>query len=188
MPAPVDDGHAGGSWSERLKRALLKPVPDDTVPTSTKDLSPAELEVEARSANDQERLLGVVAAPLAALIGLLVASAQISNAQSLHKSTGVYFALLGVLAALSVVMLVTALLRRRLFLGMAMALYGLAVFNLRYWGFGVPFIAGAAWLLVRSYRLQRQWRETSGPGPGPSAPRPSGRYTPPTPRRRRPNR
>src|SRR5581483_8643910 len=106
-----------------------------------KDLSPAELELEARSANDQERLLGVVAAPLAALIGILVASAQISNAQLQHKSTGVYVSLLGVLVALSVVMLVTALLRRRLFLGMSMALYGLAVFNLRYWGFGLPFIA-----------------------------------------------
>jgi len=188
MPAPVDDGRAGGSWSDRLKRAFLKPVPEDTVPTAAQDLSPAELEAEAREANDQERLLGVVAAPLAALIGILVASAQISNAQSLHKSTGVYVSLLGVLVALSVVMLVTALLRRRLFLGMAMALYGLAVFNLHYWGFGAPFIAGAAWLLVRSYRLQRQWRDVSEPGSGRSGPRPSGRYTPPSPRRRRPDR
>ena len=38
---------------------------------------------------------------------------------------------------------------------MVMALYGLAVFNLHYWGFGVPFILAGAWLLVRAYRLQR---------------------------------
>jgi hypothetical protein len=188
MPAPVDDGRAGESWSARLRRALLKPVPEDTVPTAATDLSPAELELEARLANDQERLLGVVAAPLAALIGILVGSAQITKAHNLNQPTGVYVSLLGILVALSVVMLAMALLRRRLFLGMAMALYGLAVFNLRYWGFGVPFIAGAAWLLVRGYRLQRQWREASEPGSGRSAARPSGRYTPPSPRRRRPDR
>ena len=188
MPAPVDDGRAGETWAARLKRALLKPVPEDTVPTSTKDLTPAELEAEARAANDQERLLGVVAAPLAALIGILVASSQISNAQSLHKSTGVYYSLLGVLVALAVVMLGAALTRRRLILGMAMALYGLGVFNLHYWGFGVPFIAGAAWLLVRAYRLQRDWREASEPRDRRGGPRASGRYTPPAPRRPRPDR
>ena len=32
------------------------------------------------------------------------------------------------------------LLRKRLFLGIATALYGLAIFNLHYWGFGIPFI------------------------------------------------
>jgi hypothetical protein len=36
------------------------------------------------------------------------------------------------------------------------------VFNLHYWGFGVPFILGGAWLLVRAYRLQRDLREATG--------------------------
>jgi hypothetical protein len=186
MPAPVeDDGRAGETWTDRLKRGFLKPVPDDAGPRSSKELSPDELEQEAHWANDQERLLGVVAAPLAALIGILVGGTQISNAAGLHKSTGVYVSLLAVLVALSVAMLASALVRRRLFLGMAMALYGLGVFNLHYWGFGLPFIAGAAWLLVRSYRLQRDWREATSPeGRSRSSPRPSGRYTPP--RRRRP--
>ncbi len=45
-------------------------------------------------------------------------------------------------------MLVTAYFRKRFFLGIAMALYGLSVFNLHYWGFGVPFLMVGAWLLV----------------------------------------
>ena len=72
-----------------------------------------------------------------------------------------------------------------------MALYGLAVFNLHYWGFGIPFILAGAWYLVRAYRLQRDLKEATGdvPGtrPGPvgawsdrrRATRPNKRYTPP---------
>ncbi len=62
------------------------------------------------------------------------------------------------LLALAFVMLIMAMRRKRLFLGMAMALYGLTVFNLHYWGFGIPFILFASWYLVRSYRLSRDLR------------------------------
>lgn len=180
----------GDSFGQRLRRALLKPVPDDGPDQPSEELSVDELGDRARWANDQERLLGVVAAPLAAVIGILVGGNEISLAEASHRNIGTYQSLLAVLCALSVAMLVTALLRRRLYLGMAMALYGLAVFNLHYWGFGVPYIMGAAWLLVRAYRLQRDYRVAteggpSGPGPGGRA-RPSKRYTPPT-RRPRPS-
>ena len=37
-----------------------------------------------------------------------------------------------------------------------MALYGLSIFNLHYWGFGLPFIMVGAWYLVRAYRLSRE--------------------------------
>ncbi len=67
-----------------------------------------------------------------------------------------------VLLVLSVLMLTMAMIRKRLFLGIATALYGLAIFNLHYWGFGVPFIICAAWYLVRAYRLQRELREATG--------------------------
>jgi hypothetical protein len=80
-----------------------------------------------------------------------------------------------------------------------MALYGLAVFNLHYWGFGVPFIMGGAWLMVRAYRLQRNLRGVTGDNParsgpgrrgggggtGISRPQPNKRYTPPSPAARR---
>ena len=56
-----------------------------------------------------------------------------------------------------------------------MALYGLAVFNLHYWGFGVPFILVGAWLLVRAYRLQRDLREATGDAPARPGPTPAGR-------------
>ena len=89
-------------------------------------------------------------------------------------------------------MIVTAYLRKRLFLGISMALYGLAVFNLHYWGFGVPFLLLGAWLLVRAYRLQRDLKEANGEGPArggarrrgsggsarSSRPQPNKRYTP----------
>jgi len=67
-----------------------------------------------------------------------------------------------------------------------MALYGLTVFNLHYWGFGVPFILFASWYLVRAYRLQRELKEaTATAGGGAGGPRPSKRYTPPTARPKR---
>jgi hypothetical protein len=43
-----------------------------------------------------------------------------------------------------------------LFIGIAMALYGLSLFNLHYWGFGLPYIIGGSWYLVRAYRLSEK--------------------------------
>ena len=47
---------------------------------------------------------------------------------------------------------------------MLTALYGLAVFNLHWWGFGVPFVLVGAWYLVRAYRAQRALKEATGVG------------------------
>lgn len=161
-----------------------------------------ELEAQVRSANDKERFIGLVAAPLAAAIGILVISALIDNdpparlkngqINTLHVSLSLYHDLGGVILLLSVLMLVTAMWRKRLYLGIVTALYGLAVFNLHYWGFGVPFIMFAAWLLVRAYRLQRDLREATEASLGAAAsrpgsraaskrppPKPNKRYTPP---------
>ena len=87
-------------------------------------------------------------------------------------------------------MLVTAWFRKRMYLGICMALYGLAIFNLHYWGFGIPYVLGGAWLLVRAYRLQRELREATGDrrrrrragraaAPGSRRPSANKRYTPP---------
>ncbi|MFZ0170834.1 MAG: hypothetical protein WAL04_04035 [Acidimicrobiales bacterium] len=183
----------------RLRRAIMKPVESDAVPNAAvAHEAPAveQLEAAVRSANDKERLIGLLAAPLAAAIGFLVISALIVNdpatllksgqINKLHVAVSVYYELGGVLLALSVLILATAMLRKRLLLGIVMALYGLAVFNLHYWGFGIPFIMGGAWLLVRSYRLQRDLREaTAGGALGGATSRTSvtraanKRYTPP---------
>ena len=69
------------------------------------------------------------------------------------------------LLVLAVAMLVTAWFRKRLYLGVAMALYGLTVFNLKYWGFGLPFVLFGAWLMVRSYRAQKALRLATGETP-----------------------
>jgi|SRR5580658_6628724 hypothetical protein len=192
---------------DRLRGALLRPVDPDAAPTggpAGEHLSVEQLEAAVRSANDKERLVGLLAAPFAAAIGILVISALIVNdpparlkdgqADTLHVNVSLYHDLAGVLIALSILMLATAMLRKRLYLAIVMALYGLAVFNLHYWGFGVPFIMGGAWLMVRAYRLQRDLREAtgdmparSGPGRrgggggrGSSRPQPNKRYTPPS--------
>jgi hypothetical protein len=186
---------------ERLRSAIVKPVESDA--TSNEPLPVEELEAAVRSADDKERLVGLFAAPAAAAIGILVISALISNdppaflkdgqVNKLHVSLSLYHDLTVVLLALSVLMLVAAWFRKRLYLGILMALYGLAVFNLHYWGFGIPFLLGGSWLLVRSYRLQRDLREvTDGTSSHPGAQRRRGgatskmsrvqaskRYTPP---------
>jgi hypothetical protein len=149
---------------QRLRYTLV--VPDDDgdsarkVPEET--LSVAELEASIARADDKERAIGLTAAPVAALIAFLVAGSQISHATSLHQSTSTYETLLVVLAVMSVLMLVMSLLRKRLFLGIVMAMYGLGIFNLRYWGFGVPFIMAGAWYLVRAYRLQQRLKVATG--------------------------
>jgi hypothetical protein len=150
-------------------------------------------------------LIGLVAAPVAALIALLIVDADISHdpaatfangtKNAAHVAHSLYNELLIVLLVLALVMLVAAWFRKRLYLGVAMALYGLTVFNLKYWGFGLPFVLFGAWFMVRSYRAQKALRLATGdtprrstkePGSSSSAPRPSKRYTPPTAKPKRP--
>ena len=179
---------------DRLRSLVLKPAEADTASTAEGSPGPAsleELEAEVRSANDKERFIGLVAAPLAAAIGILVISALIVNdpparlkdgrIDTLHVSLSLYHDLGGVILALSVLMLVTAMWRKRLYLGIVTALYGLAIFNLHYWGFGVPFILFSAWLLVRAYRLQRDLREATEGNPSRAGAQRPGRGA--TPRR-----
>jgi hypothetical protein len=187
---------------ERLRYTMVRP--DDDANSNGKAAEPAqsveELEYEIAVADDKERNIGFVAAPVGALVGLLISGDLISHAKSLHQSTAVYEDLTYVLLGMAVLMLVTAWLRKRLFLGITTALLGLAIFNLHYWGFGVPFVMVGAWYLVRAYRLQQKLKLAGGgtskpygppsrgrlPSAGGVLPRPNKRYTPPTEKRRRP--
>jgi hypothetical protein len=203
-----DDGPRPGLWhrllhgsenlsvGERFQAAVLKPA-DPSAPAKTEGKAPTveELQATERYASDQERFLGLVAAPLAAAIGFLIANYLVEhnppafkNGQPnpLHGSVSTYHTLELVLLALAVVMLATAWYRKRLFLGISMALYGLGVFNLHYWGFGIPFLFGGAWLLVRAYRAHQAVRDATGEGrsrgganKGFSRPKANKRYTPP---------
>jgi hypothetical protein len=190
-------------FGERLRNAVLKPVEPDAKPAETgakgsdKPSAVEDIETEIRFANDQERLIGLFAAPVGAAIGLVVIGYLISKdppallkngtANKLHVSVSLYHDLTYVLLGLSLAMLASAYFRKRLYLGIAMALYGLAVFNLHYWGFGIPFLFGGAYLLVRSYRLQRDLREATGEKPTRPGARPRRGGPPPPTARARPN-
>lgn len=195
MAAVTGGRVAGGSssprpWGQRLRAAILVAEPAGAgggAPRPGPRPRPvpvAELRVAARRADDRERLVGFVAAPLASGIGILVVTALLAadpaalladgRPDRLHVNPAVYHELFYVLMALSLAMLATAFVRRRLFLGMAMALYGLALFNLHYWGFGLPFLMGGSWLLVRSYRANRAYRDASAT-PARPAGKPAGR-------------
>ena len=156
---------------DRLRNAVLKPVDPGSVEASDEQPSVEELEAKVKSADDKERLIGLLAAPLAAAIGILVISALIDNDPPARLKNGQLDT-----APREPVALPRPRrrapgpfgpdardghVRKRLYLGIVMALYGLAIFNLHYWGFGVPFILVSAWFLVRAYRLQRDLREAT---------------------------
>ncbi|HUY66244.1 MAG TPA: hypothetical protein VMV06_05465 [Acidimicrobiales bacterium] len=185
---------------QRLQNAMLKPATADAGRTGpARGAKPAtegpttvpELEAAVARADDKERLVGLLAAPLAAAIGLLVSGSLIANdpkallsngqINKAHVAPSLYLELGGVAVALGVLMLVLALLRKRLYLGITMALFGLTVFNLHFWGFGLPYVMVAAWLLVRSYRLQSKLKEAKAAGGGstPGRALPNKRFTPP---------
>jgi hypothetical protein len=189
-----------GDWA---RKTFMKPEDPESKPRKNVPETPdsvEELEAAVKTADDKERAIGLVAAPLAAAIGFLVIHTLVANDPAQHLKNGalnrlyvnpsLYDDLFLVLLALSLLMLTMAMLRKRLFLGMAAALYGLAIFNLHYWGFGVPFVMVGAWYLVRAYRLQRDLKLAKGEGPsaryGPKAKsggtsyasQPNKRYTP----------
>jgi hypothetical protein len=186
----------------RFQTAVVKP--DDLVSPKRKATEPEqsveELEAAIARADDKERNIGLIAAPIGAVIALLISSNLISHAKSLDQSTSVYQTLTFVLLGMAVLILAMAWFRKRLFLGIVLAMFGLGIFNLRFWGFGIPFLLAGAWLLVRAYRLQKKLRLAGGgsgsaygtpksrlPSAGGVLPRPNKRYTPPTEKIKRPS-
>lgn len=182
------------SLGNRLSSAVLKPS-DAGATVESGPTSVEELEEAVKRADDKERLVGLIAAPLAGMIGLVVTGNLIANdpkavlangeINKLHVNPSLYLELGGVALGLAVLMLLMAWFRKRLYLGITMALYGLSIFNLHFWGFGLPFILAGAWLLVRAYRLQSKLRLAKDSGPASGRPqsgsaRASKRYTPPT--------
>jgi hypothetical protein len=183
---------------QRLRYAMVRPDDDAADTASKEDRSVEEIQETIARADDKERGIGLIAAPIAAALSFLIIGTLIHNDPPIdtknYVSPSLYHTLEFVLLGLAVGILVTALLRKRMFLGIAFALYGLAVFNLHYWGFGVPFLLAGAWYLVRAYRLNQELKRAGGAGvslsrsrsqtrqasvtSGPR-PRPNKRYTPP---------
>jgi hypothetical protein len=186
----------------RFQTAIVKPDDPDSPRRKAEEpeQSVEELEAAIARADDKERNIGLIAAPIGAIVGLLVTANLINHAKSLDQSTSVYQTLTFVLLGMSVLILAMAWFRKRLFLGIVLAMFGLAIFNLRFWGFGIPFLMAGAWLLVRAYRLQKKLRLAGGgskstdgrpnsrlPSAGGVLPRPNKRYTPRTQKIKRPS-
>ena len=195
-PDAVGDDQPGGSRRQRFTRAIsdfaLKPsvamenATGNDQPAQEGPTTVAELEAAIKRADDKERLIGLLAAPVAAAIVFLVMSTLVHNDPSpllgnglpnpRHVNPNIYTELGLVTLALALIMLAGAWFRKRLVIGIASALYGLSFFNLHYWGFGVPYIMIGSWYLVRAYRLsaeaqggQAGGRTVLGPGRSPDA-------------------
>jgi hypothetical protein len=191
LPHP-NRGQPKARLVDRLRDATLKPEDLEAPPQSrgAYELSGTELEIEEKRANDKERAIGLLAGPLATIITFVVVHTLVVNDPSaslsdgavnkLHVSLSTYSHLFLVLIILSFAITGMALWRRRLYMGIVTSLYGLAIFNLHYWGFGVPFVMVGAWYLVRTYRLHRKLKEATAGEPS-VTPRsiPNKRYTPP---------
>jgi hypothetical protein len=183
---------------ERIRYTIVKPDDSGKVKNDEPQLSKEELEATIARADDKERNIGLVAAPLGAIVTLLVSADLIHHAQQTGQSTSVYQTLTFVLLGMAALTVVASLLRKRLILGIVMALFGLGIFNLHYWGFGVPFLLGGSWYLVRAWRLNAKLKLAGGgsgrtygppnskvaprglPSAGGVLPRPNKRYTPAT--------
>jgi hypothetical protein len=189
----LNSGQSKARLVDRLRKATLKP-PETEAPARSRgayELSGEELEIEEKRANDKERAIGLVAGPLATIIAFLVVHTLVVNdppaslsdgaVNKLHVSLSTYSHLFLVLIILSFGITGMALWRKRLYMGIVTSLFGLAIFNLHYWGFGVPFVMVGAWYLVRTYRLHRKLKEaTAGGSSVTSRSTPNKRYTPPT--------
>jgi hypothetical protein len=200
MPSSPVAGDSGGEGApkmtfwERLKYSMVRPD-DDPKEKEVQEIRPVdEIQADIARSNDKERAIGLVAAPVAAFIGLLISNASVNYAKTHNLSTSVYEKLTYVLLGLAVLILLTSWLRKRMFQGITLALFGLAIFQLHYtyFGFAAPFLLAGAWYLIRAWRLQQELKKAEAAGP--QAPRPKGtttnaaaprprrskRYTPPS--------
>ena len=170
--------------SERFTRAVIKADSRER-PADEGPQTGEELEETVARMDDRERLIGLAAAPLDGVIAIIVVSTYGSKAGRPASSVDSSLAL--ALFALALAALACAWFRKRLYLGIVFALYGLSIFNLHYWGFGVPFLLIGSWYLVRAYRFQQKLKlakeegVTGSGGSGGAARRaqPNKRYTPP---------
>jgi len=190
-----NSGASKPSVMDRVRLAALKPE-DPDAPSRARgayELSGEELVLEEKRANDKERAIGLLVGPVATIIAFLVIHELVVHDPAapnrLHVNLSTYSDLFIVLMILSFGITGMALWRKRLYLGIITSLYGLAIFNLHYWGFGVPFVMVGAWYLVRTYRLHRNLRESTAPGGDGtsfvSRPVSNKRYTPPAKARSR---
>jgi hypothetical protein len=201
----VGDDQPKMSFFQRLRYTMVKPDDDGNVKKDEPEYSVDELRAMIARADDKERNIGLVAAPVGAIVALFVSADLIHHAQQTGQSTSTYQTLTFVLLGMAALLLATSWLRKRMIMGVVLALFGLGIFNLKYWGFGLPFLLGGAWYLVRAWKLQSKLKLAGGgsrgsygppnsrvspnrlPSAGGVLPRPNKRYTPATAKTKRPS-
>ena len=167
----TDAGHQelDQSVRARLSRRFLKPI-DPTAPHAevAPPRSVEELEEDNRSMTDVERLIGLIMAPLAAVVTLILISQYVNNWKTQHPGNthvpSAYGELLLVFLILSALIMVAAWFRKRMYTGLAIALFGLSIFSLNWKWLPIagPFVLAGAWYLVRAYRAQQAVRLAGG--------------------------
>lgn len=184
LPWRMPDDPDKPTLSERFTRLVMKA--DSTEPKDdTGPVTVDEIQEAIDRADDKERLIGLMAAPIAAAIGLVIIQTLVAHNAKAYVSEGPV--LVGMVFALALGMLAASWFRKRLYIGITMALYGLSLVNLKFWGFGVPYMLFGSWYLVRAYRLQQKLKLAQADGTttrrtdGTPARRvqPNKRYTPP---------
>ncbi len=161
--APDDSDAPRLSLWERMKYTLVRPDDEPSERSSPADDRHGRRAPGAiHRSDDKERAIGLWRRRSPPSSASLSVTRSINNARTHHQSvepptSGSPIVLLG----LAVLILVSSLLRKRLFQGITLALFGLAVFQLHYTyiGFAAPFILAGAWYLVRAYRLQQALKQ-----------------------------
>lgn len=159
-----------GDW---MRSTFMKP--EDPAKPKRQNAAPLpvdELEATIKRADDKERAIGLVAGPVGAAIGFLVVHTLIANDPPQYLTGGVldklyvnpssYDEALVAFLGLALLIVVFSLLRKRMLIGLATALYGVSILQFHYWGFAIPFALCGAWYLVRAYRLHRDLKLITG--------------------------
>ena len=94
------------TFFERLRYTMVKPDDDGKVKRDEPVLSREELEATIARADDKERNIALVAAPVGAIIALVISNNLIRHAQQTGQSTSTYQTLTFVLLGMAVLMLV----------------------------------------------------------------------------------
>ena len=178
---------------QRVKYSMVEPDDDPVTRKEGQPVRPVEeIQEDLRRSNDKERTIGLVAAPVAAIVGIAISTASINYARTLQPER----------SCLRRADVRPPRTRRPDPGGIAVAQapvsgdHGRTVRSGRlpvhytYVGFAAPFILVGAWYMVRAYRLQQELerseadvggvrRNSASPSRG-ARPRPNKRCTPPT--------
>jgi hypothetical protein len=155
----VDTNSARPTTSGRIRDALLKPGPATNRARPTEvlaEMSREEIAHRIKKLDDRERLLALCAAPLGAVVGILLTAITIHANPAVHQKNHVAESTIlfegGARILLSGLVALAAMSRRRSLVGFALLFLGTSMgsplFALPFWGLG-------GYLIWRVFKYQR---------------------------------